>query len=337
MLKKVIISIFLLLFLVMIVGTVYQQFITLIVGAQAEEEINVRQCAYDETFTFDEELENFREKVKASLKDPYYTNLTLAIYEEEIENGKEISMDDVIWRVNEVIEYVNGTKHDKAEMIAQSYVYGKDYMEYLNSIHDTHSLSNAKKYEKEKRDNEESTEDSLYFFGRRVLFRMNKDCNFRIPSGTWGVPTDEYVISCDFMEWELGVQFHYGIDLAYANIFGKPLYAVTDGIIIDADKSCSVSGGYIGNMCNQGSGNFVIMKVTVDEEKQEYIYIHYCHMGEVSVEEGQEVVLGQEIGTVGNSGNSTGAHLHFEMRTEPNHFGWSNTSDLLDPHMYIDF
>ena len=39
----------------------------------------------------------------------------------------------------------------------------------------------------------------------------------------------------------------------------------------------------------------------------------YAHLGHQFVQEGDEVVQGQRIGTLGNSGMSTGAHVHFEI------------------------
>ena len=40
----------------------------------------------------------------------------------------------------------------------------------------------------------------------------------------------------------------------------------------------------------------------------------YAHCEEIFVAEGQEIIQGQEIASVGSTGNSTGPHLHFEIR-----------------------
>ncbi|MEZ4219473.1 MAG: peptidoglycan DD-metalloendopeptidase family protein [Polyangiaceae bacterium] len=69
--------------------------------------------------------------------------------------------------------------------------------------------------------------------------------------------------------------------------------------------------------CGSGFGNYV--KVQHSDGKSTY----YAHMmtGSLQVSQGQSVTCGQRLGKVGSSGNSSGPHLHFEMRYA------SNTSD----------
>jgi murein DD-endopeptidase MepM/ murein hydrolase activator NlpD len=58
-------------------------------------------------------------------------------------------------------------------------------------------------------------------------------------------------------------------------------------------------------------------------------YTQYAHLSAISVKAGQSVGAGQRIGRSGSTGNSTGPHLHFEVRTGPG-FG----SDI-DPVAYL--
>lgn len=58
-------------------------------------------------------------------------------------------------------------------------------------------------------------------------------------------------------------------------------------------------------------------------------YSQYGHLSALSVKAGQRVVAGQRIARSGSTGNSTGPHLHFEVRTGPG-FG----SDI-DPLAYL--
>ncbi|MDE6592975.1 MAG: peptidoglycan DD-metalloendopeptidase family protein [Oscillospiraceae bacterium] len=90
---------------------------------------------------------------------------------------------------------------------------------------------------------------------------------------------------------------HKGIDIAAP--FGTPIYAAASGTVIDAGTG--YNGGY-GNciMIQNDDGN-----VTV-----------YAHQSELAAENGQYVEAGQLIGYVGSTGDSTGNHLHFEIRQE---------------------
>lgn len=91
---------------------------------------------------------------------------------------------------------------------------------------------------------------------------------------------------------------HSGIDLgAWA---GTPVTAADRGVVIRAGWS------------DIGYGNFVIIDHKIDH-KIDYITL-YAHLGEIFVSEGQIVSQGQLLGTVGSTGNSTGPHLHFEIR-----------------------
>ncbi len=71
-----------------------------------------------------------------------------------------------------------------------------------------------------------------------------------------------------------------------------------------ADRGVVIRAGW----SDVGYGQFVIIDHNID-----YITL-YAHLSEIYVEEGQIVGKGQMIGRVGSTGNSTGPHLHFEIR-----------------------
>jgi murein DD-endopeptidase MepM/ murein hydrolase activator NlpD len=59
---------------------------------------------------------------------------------------------------------------------------------------------------------------------------------------------------------------------------------------------------------DQGYGNFIVI-----DHKIDYLTL-YAHLSEIFVKVGDIVGQGQVIGAVGSTGNSTGPHLHFEIR-----------------------
>lgn len=99
-----------------------------------------------------------------------------------------------------------------------------------------------------------------------------------------------------------GIHGHNGIDIAATP--GTPIIAAASGRVIVA-KASGYNGGY---------GNMIIM--THDNGVQTV----YAHLRAVYVESGQTVPQGQVIGELGNTGRSTGPHLHFEVRGAKNPF-----------------
>ncbi|WP_284162894.1 M23 family metallopeptidase [Frigidibacter sp. SD6-1] len=86
---------------------------------------------------------------------------------------------------------------------------------------------------------------------------------------------------------------HEGIDLAGAH--GSPIYATADGVVTHAGWE-------------NGYGNMV-------EIRHPYGFVtRYGHLSKVRVEKGQKVSRGDRIGDMGNTGRSTGTHLHYEVR-----------------------
>lgn len=95
-----------------------------------------------------------------------------------------------------------------------------------------------------------------------------------------------------------GWSFHGGIDLAGGNgkLHGAPVYATRAGSVIAAVTSNTGYGIYV--LIDHGDGYSSL----------------YAHMSARYVDVGAYVAKGQMIGRVGNTGNSRGAHLHFEIR-----------------------
>lgn len=100
------------------------------------------------------------------------------------------------------------------------------------------------------------------------------------------------------------VHGHNGSD--FAGPVGTPVLAAAGGTVRVAKSS-----GY-----NFGYGNYIVVSHPNGSETI------YAHLSRVFVNAGQTVTQGQNIGAIGSSGNSTGPHLHFEIRGAYNPWAW---------------
>ncbi len=105
------------------------------------------------------------------------------------------------------------------------------------------------------------------------------------------VPVEDYVFTSPFgPRWG---RSHEGIDLAVST--GTPVAAAADGVVIQSGWN----GGYgISIYVDHGNG----------------IITRYGHLSQAYAQVGRSVKQGETIGLSGNTGNSTGPHLHFEIR-----------------------
>lgn len=93
-----------------------------------------------------------------------------------------------------------------------------------------------------------------------------------------------------------GVKHHDGIDIPAPK--GTPIVAVDDGMVIYSDNGI------------RGYGNMIVIAHGED------IFTVYAHNKTNKVDKGDKVKRGETIALVGNTGRSTGPHLHFEIRVK---------------------
>ena len=101
---------------------------------------------------------------------------------------------------------------------------------------------------------------------------------------------------------------HKGIDIA-ADCQSNVIVATKAGTVTASNDTCDNSGGY-GNNCGGGYGNYVIIDHWYGTSS---VYAH-MYPNSVNVSVGNTVKQGEKVGLMGNSGSSTGCHLHFEIR-----------------------
>lgn len=113
-----------------------------------------------------------------------------------------------------------------------------------------------------------------------------------------------------FFDWPVGggiitqgLHGWNGVDIGAPK--GTPIYAAAGGTVIIARQNGAWNGGY---------GNYIVIK---HENGTQTLY---AHASKVNVTAGEQVSQGETIGLVGSTGQSTGSHLHFEVRGAKNPF-----------------
>lgn len=130
----------------------------------------------------------------------------------------------------------------------------------------------------------------------------------------WRIPCDYWVLTSPFgprvhpITGEVG-KMHNGVDLA--GPYGIPIYATRAGVVTTASYEAGGAGWYV--YINHGDGYGSI----------------YMHMDHYTVSWGQQVQQGDIIGYLGNSGGSTGPHLHFGI--------WKSGEGYVNPALYMNF
>ena len=101
--------------------------------------------------------------------------------------------------------------------------------------------------------------------------------------------------------------------------FGARLNAPGDGIIISLENNIedNLRPGVISSTINNSNlaGNYIM----IDHLNGEYSMLAHFKKGTILVSVGDAVIKGQEIGKAGNSGNSTGTHLHYQLQNTPDY------------------
>jgi murein DD-endopeptidase MepM/ murein hydrolase activator NlpD len=133
-------------------------------------------------------------------------------------------------------------------------------------------------------------------------------------------PDANYRYGGVFFEGEV----HTGIDIPAPE--GTPVLAVGDGKVIWADYGLyrMVAGDL-----SDPYGLAVVIRHDFGFEDQQLFSV-YGHLQRLDVERGQKVMMGQTIGLVGQTGNVTGPHLHFEVRV-----GGSDFFSTLNPELWL--
>ena len=144
---------------------------------------------------------------------------------------------------------------------------------------------------------------------------MKKAGKFVQPMEHTGLPNTGSWAGYDYLQWT-GSCIHPGIDYNWGygeQDKGKPVFAIANGLV----EKCLYWNG-----TTKGFGDHVFIKHILDFDyeldgrkfkKGDILYSHYCHLDTITIKEGQEVNVGDKIGTCGGSGGWP-SHLHIELR-----------------------
>ncbi|MGW1025174.1 M23 family metallopeptidase [Streptomyces sp. NPDC002577] len=136
-------------------------------------------------------------------------------------------------------------------------------------------------------------------------------------AGGWVLPVKHYSLSASFAQaGGMWAHKHSGQDFAVPS--GTPVAAASSGTVVKAGSNGAGDGPAYGNAIVIKHGNGT--------------YSQYAHLSKINVRIGQAVKAGQNIALSGNTGNSSGPHLHFEIRTTPNYGSAVNPVTFLRAH-----
>ena len=246
---------------------------------------------------------------------------------EELENDKQ-EIADTQAKLNASLDEIE-TKKDELETVQQqlSETKNEEQTKVDDLTEQSHELeSNVEEYEKKMKEldaKEKAQEEALqkkYEEAKKKAEQNNSAGSSSGNSTSSGSSSSSTVSSQGFirpvtsgritakMYYSSG-SYHGAVDFGVST--GTPVYAAADGIVVTSTWGGSDSYGYY-----------------IKIKHYNGLYTLYAHGSSLKVSVGQEVKQGDLIMLSGNTGNSTGPHLHFEVRVSPG--GYSNRVNPLN-------
>lgn len=215
--------------------------------------------------------------------------------------AEEIAKDEKINKIEKVQEIIKITGEEIAGSKGNRIIKIKDTPEYANIITELRNTNelNKKNYKSSvKKDISENIKGKNILDNHEVQGIQNIQ-NENIENRSFGKilwPVKSGRITSKFGNRNhpvlKSVKFHRGVDIAVS--LGTPVYAGIRGIVTFAGKR-----GNYGNL--------------VEIEGSDGIKVRYAHLSKINVVAGQRVSDGEKVAETGNTGMSTGPHLHYEI------------------------
>jgi len=269
----------------------------------------------------DDTKEQFKQRLRAIYLTGNQTNLRVLLsaddfgdYLTQSEIVKNIAKADKemldklsaeIVKLNEDKKEAEAKREDvkglKEEQVSKKRELDKQYNTYQQQLNAAENAEESHILEKKKTADEiAKAEKELQRELDRIRPPSNVDPIYFSGTFAWPVPSCYNISSHYGPRWGT---MHRGIDISGGGISGKAVVAAADGIVGRADWW----GGY---------GNCIMINHGYMDGS--YYQTVYGHLSGFAVSTGQAVTKGQTIGYVGSTGDSTGPHLHFEIRVNSN-------------------
>ena len=255
---------------------------------QINQIININSGYFEEEIT-----ENIEEK------------LTNAINTEEKKlyeiKSEEIAKDEKINKIEKVQEIIKISGEEIADSKGNRIIKIKDTPTYINTNENLKNINglNKKNYKSSIKENVIENINVKNIIDNQEVQRIQNIQNENINNKNFGKilwPVKSGRITSKFGNRNhpvlKSVKFHRGVDIAVS--LGTPVYAGIRGIVTFAGKR-----GNYGNL--------------IEIEGSDGIKVRYAHLSKIDVVAGQRVSDGEKVAETGNTGMSTGPHLHYEI------------------------
>ena len=215
--------------------------------------------------------------------------------------AEEIAKDEKISKIEKVQEIIKITGEEIAGSKGNRIIKIKDTPEYANIVTELRNTNelNKKNYKSSIKENVIENINVKNIIDNQEVQRIQNIQNENINNKNFGKilwPVKSGRITSKFGNRNhpvlKSVKFHRGVDIAVS--LGTPVYAGIKGIVTFAGKR-----GNYGNL--------------VEIEGSDGIKVRYAHLSKIDVVAGQRISDGEKVAETGNTGMSTGPHLHYEI------------------------
>lgn len=270
------------------------------------------------------EIENYNTSEIKLSEEKYYTNGKVAALTENYDNGNLYRYQT--WSSNGMRTYykINNTSGRIKTEYLSYYTNGKpiqkfDYSYYSNGIikkiiRKDYTMTGAYSL----------ITSSYNTSGRKI----DETLTASSPISYFKVPMKNGYITCQYKCYD----GHSGIDFGNINKT-TAIYATAPGTVVQTTSGCSATGGYLGNSCNYGAGNYVVISHMY---KGKRYFSLYEHLSKINVKVGQKVTSSTKVGNMGLSGNTSGPHLHFELFEDTDQDGLRSDEYRTNPAIFVD-